>query len=137
MANALYTLGKQGLLHGSFALDVDTIKIALVSSSYSANLATDQFWSTPVGNVLGTPQVLSGISITNGVFNSSAATFSAVTSGSTVKYFVIYKDTGTNSTSPLLVAIDTTTGVALPFATNGGDITFTPDSGTNKIFKLT
>lgn len=137
MANALYTLGKQGLLHGSFVLDADTIKIALVSSSYTANLSTDQFWSTPIGDLLGTPQTLGGISITNGVFNSSAATFSAVTSGSTVKYFVIYKDTGTSSTSPLLVCIDTTTGVALPFATNGGDITFTPDSGTNKIFKLT
>ena len=137
MANALYTLAKQGLLHGSFVLDSDTIKIALVSSAYTPNLATDQFWSTVNSNVIGTPQALGGISITNGVFNSSAATFSAVTSGSTVKYFVIYKDTGVAGTSPLLVLIDTTTGVALPFSTNGGDITFTPDSGTNKIFKLT
>lgn len=137
MANALYTLGKQGLLHGSFVLDSDTIKLALVSSSYTPNLATDQFWSTPIGNVIGTPGTIGGISITNGVFNSSSVTFTAVAGGSTVKYFVIYKDTGTSSTSPLLVLIDTTTGVSLPFNTNGGDITFTPDSGTNKIFKLT
>lgn len=137
MANALYTLGKQGLLHGSFVLDADTIKLALVSSSYTPAITTDQFWSTPIGNVIGTPQTLGGISITNGVFNSSSATFTAVAGGSTVKYFVIYKDTGTSSTSPLLVLIDTTTGVSLPFNTNGGDITFTPDSGTNKIFKLT
>jgi hypothetical protein len=137
MANALYTLGKQGLLHGSFVLDSDTIKIALVSSAYTANLATDEFHSTIAAAILGTPQTLSGISITNGVFNSSAATFTAVAGGSTVKYFVIYKDTGVSATSPLLVVIDTTTGVTLPFATNGGDITWTADSGANKIFKLT
>lgn len=137
MANALYTLGKQGLLHGTFALDADTIKIALISNAYTANLSTDQFFSTISGHVLGTPQTLGGISITNGVFNSSSATFTAVAGGSTVKYFVIYKDTGVAGTSPLLVVIDTTTGVTLPFATNGGDITFTPDSGANKIFKLT
>jgi hypothetical protein len=137
MANALYTLGKQGLLHGSFVLDTDTIKVALLSSSYSPNLSTDQFYSTVNSNTIGTPQTMGGISITNGVFNGSSVTFSAVAGGSTVKYFLIYKDTGTAGTSPLLVLIDTTTGVSLPFNTNGGDITFTPDSGTNKIFKLT
>lgn len=137
MANALYTLGKQGLLHGSFVLDTDTIKVSLLSSSYTPNLATDQFFNTVSSFVIGTPQTMGGISITGGVFNGSAVTFSSVSSGSTVKYFLIYKDTGTSTTSPLLVLIDTTTGVTLPFATNGGDITFTPDSGTNKIFKLT
>lgn len=137
MANSLYTLGKQGLLHGSFVLDSDTIKLGLLSSSYTPNLATHQFYSDVNANTLGTPQTMGGISITNGVFNSSSVTFTAVAGGSTVKYFVIYKDTGTAGTSPLLVLIDTTTGVSLPFNTNGGDITFTPDSGTNKIFKLT
>lgn len=137
MANSLYTLGKQGLLHGTFVLDSDTIKLALVSNTYSPNLATHQFWSDVNANVISTPVAMGGITITNGVFNSSSVTFTAVTGGSTVRYFVIYKDTGTASTSPLLVLIDTTTGVTLPFSTNGGDITFTPDSGTNKIFKLT
>lgn len=137
MANSLYTLGKQGLLHGSFVLDTDTIKIALVSSSYTPNLATHQFWSDVNANVVGTPMTMSGITITNGVFNSSAVTFNAVAGGSTVRYFAIYKDTGVAATSPLLVLIDTTTGVTLPFATNGGDVTFTPDAGANKIFKLT
>jgi hypothetical protein len=137
MANALYTLGKQGLLKGTFVLDSDTIKLALISSSYTPNLATHQFYSDVNSFLIGVPTTMSGISVTNGVFNSSAVTFTAVAGGSTVRYFVIYKDTGVVGTSPLLVLIDTTTGVSLPFATNGGDITFTPDSGTNKIFKLT
>lgn len=137
MANALYTKGKEGLLHGTFALDSDTIKLALISSSYTPSLSSDQFYSSVNSFLIGTPQTIGGISITSGVFNSSSVTFTAVAGGSTVKYFLIYKDTGTAGTSPLLVLIDTTTGVTLPFNTNGGDITFTPDSGTNKIFKLT
>jgi len=137
MANALYTKGKEGLLNASFDLDGDTIKLAIVSSTYTPNLATHDFWDDVNANTIGVPQTMSGITITNGVFNSSSVTFTAVAGGSTVRYFVIYKDTGSAATSPLLVLIDTTTGVSLPFSTNGGDITFTPDSGTNKIFKLT
>lgn len=136
MANALYTLGKQGLLNATFDLDGDAIKLALVSSSYSPDLTTHEFWSSVNANVIGTPMAMSGITITDGVFNSSSVTFTAVAGGSTVRYFAIYKDTGSAATSPLLVLIDTTTGVTLPFSTNGGDITFTPDFGINKIFKL-
>ena len=136
MANTLYTKGKEGLLHGTFVLDSDTIKITLLSNSYTPNLSTDEFHSTVSSYVIGTPQTLGGISITNGVFNSSTATWTSVAGGSTVRYFCIYKDDGASATSPLLLLIDTTTGVTLPFATNGGDITFSPDSGANKIFRL-
>ena len=47
---------------------------------------------------------------------------------------LIYKDTGTEATSPLIAYIDTATG--LPVTPNGGNITVTWDNGTNKIFKL-
>jgi len=68
------------------------------------------------------------------VFDAADITFTAVTSGSTAKAIVIWKDTGTPSTSPLLVYIDTITG--FPLATNGGDITIVWDNGTYKIFSL-
>jgi hypothetical protein len=135
MANALYTKGKEALL-GSVDLTVDTIKAALVSSAHTANLATDQFFSTVSGSVLGTPQTLAGKSITDGVFNASSSTFTAVAGGATVKYVVYYKDTGNAATSPLLLCVDTLTGVTLPMSTNGGDITIAPDAGANKLFRL-
>jgi len=136
MANSLYILGKQGLLHGSFALDVDTMKLALISSSYVPDLSIHQYYSDVNGYLIGASQTMTGVSVANGVFNSSSVTFNAVAGGSEVRYFVIYKDTGVASTSPLLVLIDTTTGVTLPFNTNGGDIVWAPDSGVNKIFRL-
>ena len=72
--------------------------------------------------------------MTLGVFDAADITYTAVTSGSTAKAIVIYKDTGLSGTSPLLAYIDTITG--FPLATNGGDITIVWDSGANKIFAL-
>lgn len=134
MANALYAKGKEKILSGSINLPSDTIKASLLSSSYTANLSTDEFWSTISANLLNTSQTLGSKSVTAGVFDAADVTFTAVTSGSTVKAVVIWKDTGTPSTSPLLVYIDTITG--FPLATNGGDITITWDNGSYKIFSL-
>ena len=134
MANALYAKGKEKILSGSINFSSDTIKAALLSSSYTANLSTDEFWSGISANLLNTAQTLGSKSVTGGVFDAADVTFTAVTSGSTVKAVVIWKDTGTPSTSPLLVYIDTITG--FPLATNGGDITITWDNGSYKIFSL-
>lgn len=134
MANALYAKGKEKILSGSINLPSDTIKASLLSSSYTANLSTDEFWSGISANLLNTSQTLGSKSVTAGVFDAADVTFTAVTSGSTVKAVVIWKDTGTASTSPLLVYIDTITG--FPLATNGGDITITWDNGSYKIFSL-
>lgn len=134
MANALYGKGKEKLLSAAINLSSDTIKVALVSSAYSQNLTTDEFYSTISAHVLGTPQTLGTKSITLGVFDAADVTFAAVTSGSTAKGLVIYKDTGLAASSPLLAFIDTITG--FPLATNGGDITVTWDNGALKIFSL-
>lgn len=134
MANALYAKGKEKILSGSINFSSDTIKAALLSSSYTANLSTDEFWSGISANVLNTPATLGSKSVTSGIFDAADVTFTAVTSGSTAKAIVIYKDTGTASTSPLIAYIDTITG--FPLATNGGDITITWDNGSYKIFSL-
>jgi len=134
MANALYAKGKEKILSGSIDLTTATIKAALLSSSYTANLSTDEFWSGISANVLNTPQTLGSKSVTAGVFDAADVTFTAVTSGATINAIVIYKDTGTASTSPLIAYIDTITG--FPLATNGGDITVTWDNGSYKIFSL-
>ncbi len=136
MANALYDKGRQAFLEGGIAYLTDTIKVALVKDSYSPNIATHQFYSdlTPGSNVAGTPQTFASKTSTSGVANAAGVTFTAVTTGSTINYLAIYKDTGVAGTSPLIALIDTATG--LPASTNGGDISVAWDSGSNKIWKL-
>jgi hypothetical protein len=134
MANALYGLGKQKLLTAAINLSSDTIKAALVTTSYTPNLSTDEFYSTISANVVGTPQTLASKTVTLGVFDAADATFSAVAGGSTLLGVALYKDTGVAGTSPLLALIDTITG--FPLATNGGDIQIVWDGGAFKIFSL-
>jgi len=134
MANALYGKGKEKLLTAAVNFSSETIKAALVSTAYSPNLSTDEFYTTISPHVLGTPQTLGTKSILLGVFDAADSLFEAVLAGSTVKAVVLYKDSGLAGTSPLLTYIDTITG--FPLATNGGDIQIVWDSGAYKIFSL-
>lgn len=134
MANALYGKGKEKLLSGAINMSTDTIKASILSSAYTPNLSTDEFWSTILANLLNSSQTLASKTVTLGVFDAADITFTAVTAGSTAKAIVLYKDTGLSSSSPLIAYIDTLTG--FPLATNGGDIQVIWDSGANKIFAL-
>lgn len=134
MANALYDKGREKFLSGSISWSGDTIKVALVdTASYTANLSTDEFYSSVSAAVVGTPQTLGSKTVTAGVADAADPTFTAVT-GASCEAVVIYKDTGVAATSPLIAYIDTATN--LPVTPNGGDIGITWDSGSNKIFKL-
>lgn len=135
MANALYTKAKQGFLGAGIDLQNDTIKCTLIDTNdYTVNLSTDQYWSSIPDNAKVATQTLTTTSITDGVFDAGDVTFSSVT-GDQSEALVIWKDTLSNTTSPLIAYIDTATG--LPVTPNGGDITITWDSGANKIFALT
>lgn len=134
MANALYPKFKELLLGGDIDLANDTIKVALVDTGvYTYNAAHD-FYDDVSAGVIGTPQTLGTKTITSGVFDAADVTFTAV-SGNTVEAYVIYKDTGTPSTSPLIAYFDTGQ-TNLPVTPNGGDISITFDSGASKIFAL-
>lgn len=124
MANALYPKWKEQLLQftANNNLSAGTVKVALVTAGYTYS-STDQFYSSVSASVVGTPQTIGSKTFTNGVFDGSDVTFTAV-SGSQVTKLVIYIDTGSAATSPLVAFIDT--GVTnLPVTPNGGDILIT------------
>lgn len=135
MANALYDKGREGFLDGSIDWDTDTIKAVLLDAAdYTPNMATDDnLDDVPSGARIGTPQTLGSKTVTSGVADAADITFPTVT-GDQAEYLLIYKHTGTESTSRLIALIDTATG--LPVTPNGGDITVQWDNGANKIFKL-
>ena len=135
MASALYAKALKAFLDGSIAILTDNIKAVLVDSAdYTLNISTDQYLSDiAAGGRVGTSGNLANKSSTGGVFDADDITITGVT-GDQFEYIIIYRDSGTASTSQLIACIDTATG--LPCTPNGGDITITWDSGTNKIFKL-
>lgn len=114
MANALYTKGKENLLNGNINLSSNTIKCVLVDAAdYTPNLSThDALDDIPSGGRVGTPQTLSSKTFTNGVFDAADVSIPSVT-GDVSEYVVIYKDSGTESTSYLIALFDTATGLAV------------------------
>jgi hypothetical protein len=138
MANALYAKYKEALLsqNPSVDLDTDTVKVALVRG-YTPALSTHQYLSDVTGGGGGTvvaSATLGTKTVTGGVFDAADVTFSAVATGDPCGHLVLYKDTGSAATSPLIACIDTATG--LPVTPNGGDITITWDSGASRIFRF-
>lgn len=135
MANALYAKGRQGFLEGLIDWDTDNIKAVLVDTgAYTVDLAThDNLDDIAAGARIATSANLGSKTVTDGVADAADVVFTAV-SGASVEAIVIYKDTGTASTSRLIAWIDTATG--LPITPNGSDITITWDNGTNRIFKV-
>ena len=135
MSSALYDKGREGFLSGAISWSSDTIKAVLVDAAdYTVNLAThDNLDDVPGGARVATSGALGSKTVTNGVADAADVTFTAVT-GDPSEAIVIYKDTGTESTSRLIAYIDTATG--LPVTPNGGDISVAWNDGANKIFKL-
>ena len=131
MASALYDKGRDAFLNSGINWTSDTIKVALVSASYTANMATDQFFSSVSAAVIGTPMTLANKSTAAGVATADPVTSASIATGSTITQIVIYKDTGTASTSPLIAREDVPSTPS-----NGGTVTLTWDTGANKIFKL-
>ena len=74
MANAFYTLGIERFLKGLIAFNSDTIKAALLTSAYTPNLATHEFYSDLSG-VVGTPQALASKTTTGGKAYAGNTTF--------------------------------------------------------------
>lgn len=135
MANTLYDYARQRFLEGQFNWLTDTIKCVLVDTgAYTPQTAVHQYLSDiPTSARITQPVTLTSKATTGGAADAADVTFPAV-SGASIEAIVLYKDTGVESTSPLIAYIDTATG--LPITPNGGDIIVTWDNGTNKIFKV-
>lgn len=125
MANALYPLWKEQLLQftANNNLSAGTVKVALIDTGTYTYSAAHQFWSSASAASVGTPQTIGSKTFTNGVFDGANVTFTAVT-GNSVEALIIYIDTGSAATSPLVAYIDTSV-TGLPVTPNGGDITIT------------
>ena len=125
MANALFPKWKEQLLQftANNNLSAGTVKVALVDTGVYTYNSADQFYSSVSSAAVGTPQTIGSKTFTNGTFDGADVTFTAVT-GNSVEALVLYIDTGSAATSPLVAYIDTSV-TGLPVTPNGGDISIT------------
>lgn len=144
MASLIYNKYKQGIFDNTVNLrvdlDTDTVKVALLTSSYTANADVHDFFDDVSANeVSGTGYTAGGATLasptvtldtTNDRVDFDAADVSWTSSTITARYAVIYKSTGTASTSPLIALIDFTTD---QISSNG---TFTIQWSSSGILRL-
>ena len=128
MANFIYDKAADALWAGQIAFDTDAIKAVLVdAASYTPDQVNHQFLSDiPLAARAAVSSNLTTKTISGRAIDADDVTFTAVPSGPALSYVVLYQDTGVETTSRLLLFIDTATG--LPVTPNGGDITIQWDA---------
>ncbi len=125
MANKVYPKYLEALLDGLSNIDIKdgTVKIMLIDSAdYTYSDSHDFLDDVPSGARVATA-TLASKTITNGAFDAADVVFASVT-GDQCEAYIIYIDTGSESTSRLVLFVDT--GVTgFPVTPNGGDINLT------------
>jgi hypothetical protein len=115
MADIIFNSFKRDIMNGGIDLDTDTIKVALVTSAYTPNQDTHDNFDDVTNEVSGTGYTAGGQALANkavtadntdneGVFDADDVTWGSSTI--TARGAVVYKDTGTPSTSKLICYID-------------------------------
>lgn len=117
MASSNYTNYKLAAISGSIAPSTDTIKLALLKSTYTPDLDNHKFFSDvsaqessgagyTTGGIAATSKTLTQDSVNHrGVFDCDDAQWASSTIAD-ARYLLVYKSTGTAGTSPLMALID-------------------------------
>jgi len=100
---------------GDFDFSADTIKVALVTSSYTYDRDLHDYFDDITNEVVGTGYTAGGQALTSVTWTKDDANDKSVLDANDVAWAastitargaVIYKDTGTPGTSPLIAFID-------------------------------
>jgi hypothetical protein len=131
MANVLYDKGRQGFLEGSIDWDTDDIRGLIVDSTdYTQNLAThDNLDDIPAPGRVAVTTAFTAKTVTDGIANATIPLLTAV-AGDSCEYFIVYKHTGTDSTSRLIASYD------ISYTPTCNDLQISFNTGANKAFKL-
>lgn len=108
-------LGDDSVVSTAVDLKTDTIKLSLHSSSYTPSVDADEFYDDvdnevsasgtySAGGATLTTAISTDDTDDEGVFDATDVSFTTATI--TARYAIIYKSTGTASTSPVILYID-------------------------------
>lgn len=130
MTVAVYPLTLAKFWQGLIDAAGGTVVCAALSSGYTYS-GSDEFADAVTASVLGTPATVSSKDFTGGVFTADNPSITGTSGGDVVVSLVYYIDTGTDSTSPLLVFVNENgDGSPISYVSDGNPITVALQSGT-------
>lgn len=141
IASVTYNSFKKHIMNGGIDLDSDTIRVALVTDSYTPDQDTHEYFDDVTNEVVGTGYTADGAALankavtqdnTNNVGKFDADDTEWTTATVTARAAVIYKDTGDPATAPLIRYEDfgedkSTTGTTFKITWNASGILNTTD----------
>jgi hypothetical protein len=137
MANFVYNQAKQSILEGDIDVTNNTLKLLLVTSSYSPDEDNDQFVndiSAPA--IVHRSAALQNVTNIFGVLDAHDIII-ADFPGTAFSSIIIYVDTGNDATSRLLAYIDESSGIPFAGVPSPTPITIVWNNGATKIIALT
>jgi hypothetical protein len=135
MSNFVYSKAKQNILNGVFDFSTDDIRVLFVNQNYSPNQTSNEYVSDIPGSaIVYRSEELVNFTNTLGVLDADDLLITNYP-GYAFKYLILYKNTGSDQSSPLIAKIEDSTG--LPFVGSSPiTLSITWDNGPNKIIAI-
>ncbi len=114
MASGLYLKGIEQMGLSGIDFESDTFKLAPMAASHTLDQTNDNFWSDVSADIASGATAITLASVTFNIDTGNtrveldAADVSEASQSFTSDKFIIYKDTGSAATSPLIVGIEHT-----------------------------
>lgn len=135
MTNSVYPKAKQLALGAGLNLASGTVKALLIDTAAYTYSAAHQYLSDVAGGArIGTAVTLASKSVTDGVFDAAYVSFTGLSGAPSIEAILVYVDTGSEASSPLVAYIDTASG--LPIAAGATQVDVAWSNGTSRIFAL-
>jgi len=116
ITNTIVNMAKRLFMNGGIDFDTDTIKVMLLNNSHTTNIDDDEYIDDVSSNeISGSGYTAGGATLssktvtvddTNDLAYADAANVQWNSADFTAYYGVVYKDTGTPATSPIICIID-------------------------------
>ena len=122
--NSMYLPALDGFLTSQINMVSADLRWILTDTGLYVFSSAHQFLSSvPVGARASTSATVTGVTVSNGVYDQNNFTFPTVPVGPSLGAMILYSHTGSDATSRLIAYVDTVPG--LPVVPNGTNINVT------------
>lgn len=133
--SGIYPITREAAVTGAFTWG-GTIKVALMAAGYVPDFTNQYLSDLPPGMILATSGALTTLATSNGYCTADTVNFGILNTGQTAGSVVFYFDSGTPSSSQLIVFIDTPDCPGLPVVLNGLNYYFYQNIGAGGWFRV-
>lgn len=103
----IYPLARQGFAQGTLNWATANIKAAILAAAYVPDFTQQYLSGIPASFILAKTGNIAGKTGNNGFLDGNTTSFGVVLSSAAAGYLLLYQDTGTPATSPLVLFLDT------------------------------